>query len=124
MIVYGLRMQGKPEAVPKEVAVWLLERNSHYPNIDFTVDVWEPHQSQADEAAATARLYSRLYQLKSPLDGVLIVSFLYLKEYWQIKLVGGLDDERNIADRSKAEDIKPLPARIRNEIAGLPSDAK
>ncbi|MFH1559769.1 MAG: hypothetical protein ABIC19_04660 [Patescibacteria group bacterium] len=113
-------MQGKAEEVPKEVATWLLERNSRYPNIDFTVDCWDPHPSQIEEFETTARKYSRLYSLNASLHGVLLVIFPYLRQSWNVKIVGGLDDKENIADRAKVENIKPLSVQLRAEIAGLP----
>jgi len=102
MIVYHVTMQGREDAVPKEVAAWLVERNSLYPNIDFSVDCWVPHPAQIEEAAKAARKYERLYHLKSANDGVLTVSFPFLQEWWQIRIIGGLDKDGNILDRSKA----------------------
>lgn len=126
MIVYGLTMQGKPEGVPKEVAAWLIERNSRYPNIDFTVDCRDSHPSEVEEFESAARKYSRIYYLTAPFSAgnvlnVLSIIFPYLKQIWIIKIVGGLDSEGKIADRTKTEVIKPLPVQLRAEIAGLPT---
>ena len=46
MIVYGLTMQGKSEEIPKEVATWVFDRESKYPNIEFVIDCQNPHSSQ------------------------------------------------------------------------------
>ncbi len=125
MIIYGLTMQGKPEAIPKEVATWLFERNSRYPNIDFTVDCWDPHPSQVEEFETVARKYSRLYSfwnkfVSTRVSGVNVVGFPYLNERWSVKIVGGINQKGEIADLIVDEVRKPLPAALRAEIAGLP----
>jgi len=122
MIVYGLTMQEKPEQVPKEVATWLLERNSRYPNVDFTVECRDPHPSQVEEFVSMARKWSRVFSYSPPYYGIGAVSFLYLMQCWNVRIIGGLDEEGNIADRSKVEDIQPFSRELRAEIAGLPPD--
>jgi hypothetical protein len=122
MIVYGLTMQEKPEQVPKEVATWLLERNSRYPNVDFTVECRDPHPSQVEEFVSMARKWSRVFSYSPPDYGIGAVSFLYLMQCWNVRIIGGLDEEGNIADRSKVEDIQPFSRELRAEIAGLPPD--
>ncbi len=136
MIVYGLTMQGKPEAVPKEVATWLIERNSRYPNIDFIIDCWDPHHSQVEEFETAARKYSRLYYLTSPFSAgnilnVLSVVFSYLKQSWTVRIVGAFNEKENkIAtpeertgseEGEREENIRSLPLVLRAEIAGLPT---
>jgi len=125
MITYGLRMQERPDAVPKEVAVWLAERNLRYPKINFTVDCHEPHSSQKEEFASMARQYSRLYIfwkgfVSTRVSDVNIVVFPYLSEQWTIKIVGGINEKKEIADLTIDEVRRSLPASVRAEIAGLP----
>ena len=134
MIVYGLTMQGKTEEIPKEVATWLFDRDSRYPNIEFIVDCWDPHSSQVEEFEATARKYSRLYHLKSPFSAgnilnVSTVTFPYLKQTWNVRIVGAFNEKENRVatqeeragseDGSREEYIRSLPLKLRAEIAGL-----
>lgn len=127
MIVYGLTMQGKLEAVPKEVATWLIERNSRYPNIDFIVDCWDPHPSQKAEFESAALKYSRLYLFNGPLGGVGQVLFPYLSQSWNVKIVGGLDKKGEIADKSGHNYLEnfgsPLPVALRAEIVAFPDSS-
>ncbi len=124
MIIYGLTMQGKPEAVPKEVTTWLLERNSRYPDIDFIIDCWDPHPSQVEEFETAARKYSRLYSFNGPLGGVGQILFPYLSQSWSVKIVGGLDKKGEIADKSDPNYLEnfggPLPVALRADIVALP----
>ncbi len=125
MIVYGLTMQGKAEEIPKEVATWVFERESKYPNIEFVVDCWNPHSSQIDEFKSMARKYSRFYSFWSKfvstrVSGINVVVFPYLSEQWLVKIVGGINQKGEIADLSADEVRHPLPAALRAEIAELP----
>ncbi len=134
MIVYGLTMQGKTEEIPKEVAIWLFDRNSRYPNIEFIVDCWDPHSSQVEEFETTVRKYSRIYHLTGPFSAgnilnVLTVTFPYLKQAWNVRIVGAFNEKENRVatqeeragseDGSREEYIRSLPLKLRAEIAGL-----
>lgn len=124
MIIHGLGMQGRRDEIPKEVVAFLLERDSLYPNIDFIVDCWEPHPSQVEETEKAARKYSRSYQLVYPNGGVLLVAFWYLKQKWSVRIVGGVDEGGNIADREKRDSVRSLTREFRNEIAGIPANVE
>ncbi len=125
MIVYGLTMQGKKEEFPVKVVAWLLERNSLYLNtIDFTVDVHEVSPEQAEEYKPIAQKYFQIFGLKNPGFGILHVSFLYGTESWSVKIVGGLDKEGNLADRSNQEVAMSLGAGRRAEIADFDAKAE
>lgn len=121
-------MQDKPQQVPEEVAVWLLERNARYPMIDFKID----YSDYTNPETETARQkYSRLYNgtpTGLPGHGVGTVSFLYLKESWFVRIIGGTDAEGNIADMSIPRDsddvrrsVDGLSAEQRAEISDMPS---
>lgn len=127
MIIYGISMQDKPHQVPEEVAVWLLEQNVRYPNIDFKIDYSEFAGAETEEVR---KKYSRTWN-GAPTGlsghGVGTVGFLYLRETWFIKIIGGLDAEGNIADMSIARDsddpkrsIAGLSAELRAEISTMP----
>jgi hypothetical protein len=124
MIIYGLTMQGKNDLVPKEVAKWLVERNSRYHKIDFEVNCWEPYPSEKEKLESTARKYSRIYGFNAPLEGVGTVSFLYLSQSWIVKIIGGLDKKGEIADKNDPNYLDnfggPLPVPLRAEIVALP----
>lgn len=125
MIVYGLTMQGKAEEIPKEVATWVFDRESKYPNIEFVIDYWNPHASQINEFKSMVRKYSRLYSFWSKfvstrVSGVNVVVFPYLSEQWCVKIVGGINQKGEIADLSVDEIRHSLPAALRAEIAELP----
>ena len=124
MIVYGLTMQDRPQEVPKEVGIWLLERNVRYPNVDFTIEYREPYPSEVEELVSMARKYSRIFSYDPPNGGIGMIGFLYLTQRWSVRIIGGLDGEGNIADRSKEGSIRAFSKELRAEIAGLPSDAK
>ncbi len=124
MIIYGLRMQGKSNLVPKEVAEWLVERNSRYPKIDFEINCLEPHPSEKEKLESTARKYSKIYGFNAPLRGVGAVSFPYLSQYWVVRVIGGLDKKGEIADKNDPNYLDnfggPLPVSLRAEIVALP----
>ena len=122
MIIYGLTMQGKSEEVPQEVATWVLTREMLYPNINFIIDCQEPHRFQVEQFAFMAKKYARFFWKSRPEGGTEVVIFSYVRESWQIRIVGGLDQDENIADLSKEKNIRPLPRDLRNKIAGLPLD--
>lgn len=121
MIVYGLSMKGRPEEVPSEIAPWLFERNTRYPAIDFTLECSEAHPEQAEEFAGIARQYSQLFGF-SRFGGVSSVTFPYLNEMWHVRIVGGLDPDKNIVNSSFKGEIMPLGDILRNEIAGYSPD--
>src|SRR6266481_4560242 len=125
MIIYGLRMQGRKEAVPKAVAAWLLDRNFAYPKIDFEVNCREGEPAQQKELEESAHKYSRVYFMKEALSGVSDIIFPYVSQVWSVKIIGGLDKDHNIVDRDSPtynpnDIIKPLTLKMRDEIAGLP----
>lgn len=127
MIVYGTSLQNKPEEAPQEVAAWLLERVTRYPNIEFKVDCWEPHHSEAEAMAEQARLFSRLFACHAPRQGASVVMFPYLRQRWHVKIIGATDRQGNIIDHRAVEtggDLLPLSASLRAEIAGMPGDAQ
>jgi len=124
MIVYGLTMQEKPEVVPDEVAVWLLERNDRYPNIEFNINCSEPTSPEQVEEYKLGVRYSRLYHMRGPAGHVMSVTFPYANQSWNIRIVGGLTKDGKIANLGKDEDTTGLTAQLRQEIAGLPDNTE
>jgi len=108
---------------PKEVAEWLVERNSRYPKIDFEINCWEPHPLEKEKLESTARKYSRIYGFNAPLGGVGEVSFPYLSQSWVVRIIGGLDKKGEIADKNDPNYLDnfggPLPVSLRAEIVAL-----
>jgi hypothetical protein len=125
MIIYGTTMQGKYDAVPKEVAEWVQDRNARYPKIDFKIEYEEPRAEQMAEYGSIAKKYMRYYGFGKGLFGVTDVFFPYLTQYWIIRIIGGVDKDGNIIDRdSPAFDntaLQPLGPGLRAEIAGIAS---
>lgn len=126
MITYGFTMQGRPDMVPDEVAVWLLERNNRYPNVEFVVDCDEPSAQQVEEYKKASR-YSRLFS--GPVGSVRYVSFPYQNQSWRVKIAGGLTNNGKIADLTKLSkeetwDTMMFSKKLRCEIAGLPENAE
>jgi len=124
MIIYGFTMQGKPEELPKEVAAWLLERNSLYPNIDFTVDCWEPSLAEKAKREEEAKKYSRIFVKAQSMGwGISLVIFPYLSQHWTVKIIGLVNDQGEILDPGSPEYMQGhmLPPKLRFEIAGVPA---
>lgn len=122
MVIYGLTMQDKPHLVPKEVAEWLFDRVARYPNIEFKIDMWEPHiQSEAERAEYEhqVRSYVRYCVLDNKNRGVSSVLFPYLSQGWQVRIIGGTDKDGNIIDHRAGLDTLPLRPKLRAEIAGV-----
>jgi hypothetical protein len=120
MIIYGLTMQEKPEAVPKEVAEWLRDSIARYPNIDFEIDVHEISAGGKAEYEAAIQKYVRAYDYAQKGGfGVTTVTFLYAPESWTVRIVGGKDKDGNIISRDANAETHPLGAKLRAEIAGI-----
>jgi len=123
MIVYGLTMQGKQEAAPEEVATWLLERNSRYPNIDFTVECSELNPSEKTKWRDEAVKYSRIFVKDEFMHwGISEVIFPYLSQIWEVRITGLIDDQGEILNPESPEYMggHKLPPKLRLEIAGVP----
>ncbi|MBI5135467.1 hypothetical protein HZA86_04530 [Candidatus Uhrbacteria bacterium] len=129
MLIYGITMQGKKEEVPSDVAAWLVDRMKKYPTVDFTIDRDEMTRLSPQHREQTAELMKKFSRFFYPEhktrgeNGVLIVVFPYQNEIWSVRITGGLDGEGNIIGRSDPEINtklkRPLPAQLRNDIAGL-----
>jgi hypothetical protein len=126
MITLGLGLQDT-DSVPEEIAKWVEEKNSKYPNITFKIDKRIP---TTEEIETENREFAEKYQVvftgfhgDAKEKGVSGVSFLYGKESWSVKLVGSVNGKDEIHDPYSApkegEVMKPLPAELRNEIVGF-----
>lgn len=123
MITYGLRMQERADAIPKDVAEWLKERNALYPNINFHVNCWEPSSSEKTEWEENARKYSRIFVKDGGFGwGISDVFFPYLDQVWAIKIIGLANEKGEILhpENSEYENGVSLPPHLRFEIAGVP----
>lgn len=123
MIVYDVTIQGRPDGVPKEVAIWLLERNSLYPNIDFIVGCWEPSLSDTIQWEEEARKYSRIFvKDQSMFWGISLVIFPYLSQFWTVRIVGLINEQGEILspENPAYEEGRQLSMKLRFEIAAVP----
>lgn len=101
--------------VPEEVAVWLLERNKRYPQIEFRIQHMDV---PGDENLARAEKYSKVWHLVNPLAGIDQVSFLYLNEVWFVRIAGASDGKGNVVEMGGVGEA--LGPELRAEISGLP----
>ncbi len=124
MISYGLTMQGKPDKVPAEVAVWLLERNELYPNIKFTIEVDDVAKNDASQREELRVKYARLFGGHPTLRRPMGTTFLYPHQNWYVRIVGGLDEDGNIADMTQGHVHSGLSPELRREITEMPEDAE
>lgn len=125
MITYGLTMQGKPDKVPAEVAVWLFEHNDRYPNIKFEVGVWEfQTEEEAKKHAKMRQEYARLWRVRTKVNEPMVVAFPYPGLEWFVRIIGGLDENGNIVDLTKEYVKTGLTPELRRKIAEMPDDVE
>lgn len=117
MINFGITLQDQANELPAEVAVWLLERNDCYPDVEFKVDYWDIHDDEADEHEKLRQRFSRMIQLRGG-AAPLTVTFMYPKQNWHVRIIGNLTamERVEIAQMPKATDYEEVS---RNEVGQL-----
>jgi hypothetical protein len=95
MIIFGRTLQDKDDALPKEVADWLLEANKKYSNIQFKVQVFENNNISAEELEEIKK-YSRIYAKERGVGRIMNVNVPFLKEHWSTKIIGLADKSGKI----------------------------
>ncbi|MCU0653038.1 MAG: hypothetical protein MUD10_02155 [Candidatus Pacebacteria bacterium] len=117
-IIFGASMQGRKRAVPKELYLWLSERNQKYSNIRFQIEVFEPINEEEKDVYARQSKYSIIYNRK--ILGVSAVIFPFVGARWIVRIIGGRDGKGNIAEPGKS--TSALGIVLRREISGFPAD--
>lgn len=117
-IIFGTTMQGRESAVPKELYLWLILRNSKYPLINFQIEVFKPINEEEEISFKRLTKYSIIYNRK-PL-GVDAVIFPYPNAKWIVRIIGGKDERGDIVEIGKTKE--PLGIVLRREISGVPAE--
>ncbi len=105
MIVFGPFHQNVDGRVPREVAEWLTDRNTRYPETTFQLNRRETPDAERAEMDPIVQKYSRSF-INGNMPGVSLVVFYYYAEVWTIRIIGYLDEKQ------------------RNEIAQLPDPSE
>jgi hypothetical protein len=128
MIIFGLSLQHRDPKIPKEVADWLRERAAKYSKeVDFAVNYsgLESHTpEQVEQYRELVKKYSRFFNMRGP--AVMSVTFPYLNESWNVKIIFGADKDGNVIPQGDPNMMEKWDHKktneLRNEIAGLPSE--
>ena len=128
MISLDINIQDREE-VPAEIADWVAPRNASFPGVDFRIGrstpvIKEQEQEQRELATNYAITFHGFGEEggDSVKSGVLTVSFQYGSESWYVRIIGGVTESgeyKAMANSAPGEIKKPLPAEVRNEIAGF-----
>lgn len=102
MINFGITLQDRPNELPLEVAVWLLERNEKYPDVQFKVDFFDIRglpDNYPGKHEALRLQFAQLIHMRANNDP-LTVTFMYPGQNWGIRIIGNLtpEERRKIAD--------------------------
>jgi hypothetical protein len=125
MIIFGLGMQGKKDAVPKEVFEWLKKQNEKYPNVQFEINLSVPStEEQQTEFKKMASQYACVF-IKDPqyVHGIRDVLFPYISEAWRVTIIG-LENEKGEVLNPGSEEYekgRALSPELRFEISGMPA---
>jgi len=95
MINFGITMQDVPNELPAEVALWLLERDNRYPDVEFKVDFWDVEDIEFDQQENLRQRFSRLIHLRGS-GAPLTVSFKFQKQNWSIRIIGDLTASQRV----------------------------
>lgn len=120
-------MSSVVQEIPTEVARYVMERDGAFPDAHFEIshhpvrEVDRPAEERGYRAMREK--YSRTFYAARPGPfSVGGVNFLYGQETWTVRIIAGLDEEGNIRTAQtvgRDEGLRPLPHKLRNEIAGF-----
>ena len=122
MIIFGIRMKGKDDIVPKEVFEWLKEKNEKYPNIDFMINFSLPTKEEQLAGREHILKYSRFFLKEAPYYRITTVIFPYITESWNVKIIGLENEKGEILNPDSIEynNGESLSRKLSWEIAGAP----
>ena len=126
MITFGLGMQDKDDAIPKEVYEWLKERNEKYPDVQFEIDTDSVEEEQKKELEEVLK-YSRVFMKEASRHwGISRVLFPYKTELWKVKIMGRSDKNGKILnfESEDYENGSQFSQELRSEIAGVPEQGE
>ena len=108
--------------IPEEVSAWVAERNTVFPKITFKIEIHSSRPLTAEYFEHLAKNYKKIYAFSQSYPSVSVVIFPYPHEQWFVRIIGGLDANKEISDSFFPEILKfPLPAKLRGEIANVPN---
>jgi hypothetical protein len=111
MINFGITLQDRPNELPLEVALWLLERNEKYPDVQFKVDFFDiggMPDGYPEKHEALRLQFSQLIHMRANNDPLTVV-FMYPGQNWSMRIIGNLTPEERREIAQIPEDVVEIP---------------
>lgn len=95
MIVFGYTLQDLPRQLPAEVALWVLERDSLYPEVDFRIQYSIVHDDERELNEEMRNKFAYTIQCRG--GGVPMgVTFRYPDSTWHVQIIGDLSGSERV----------------------------
>ena len=113
MINFGITLQDAPNELPAEVAIWLLERDERYPEVEFKVEYDNIPENEIEHHEKLRKRFSHLIELRS--SGVPVsVRFILPEQSWWVRFIGDLTalERVEIAEMPKEGSYEVLSPKL------------